>query len=205
MINGILMKKLLVLSLVFACLTGEAANKADSVVMTVAGKQVSLDEFVFMARKNGEVNLSDRKSLENYVELYKNFKLKVVDAETAGLDKTKDFTDELEGYRAQLTSSYLSDRDGEEAALRVEYDRLGEVLELSHILFRLPGKTLSRDTLAVYEKAMKVYERIKTGKTWQPLVRSWQSRTLPNRPDMNMHVVCCLCRRSKRSRIMLIL
>ena len=51
MINGILMKKLLVLSLVFACLTGEAANKADSVVMTVAGKQVSLDEFVFMARK----------------------------------------------------------------------------------------------------------------------------------------------------------
>lgn len=51
----------------------------------------------------------------------------------AGLDKTKDFTDELEGYRAQLTSSYLSDRDGEEAALRVEYDRLGEVLELSHI------------------------------------------------------------------------
>ena len=75
MINGILMKKLLVLSLVFACLTGEAANKADSVVMTVAGKQVSLDEFVFMARKNGEVNLSDRKSLENYVELYKNFKL----------------------------------------------------------------------------------------------------------------------------------
>ena len=163
MINGILMKKLLVLSLVFACLTGEAANKADSVVMTVAGKQVSLDEFVFMARKNGEVNLSDRKSLENYVELYKNFKLKVVDAETAGLDKTKDFTDELEGYRAQLTSSYLSDRDGEEAALRVEYDRLGEVLELSHILFRLPGKTLSRDTLAVYEKAMKVYERIKNG------------------------------------------
>lgn len=205
MINGILMKKLLVLSLVFACLTGEAANKADSVVMTVAGKQVSLDEFVFMTRKNGEVNLSDRKSLENYVELYKNFKLKVVDAETAGLDKTKDFTDELEGYRAQLTSSYLSDRDGEEAALRVEYDRLGEVLELSHILFRLPGKTLSRDTLAVYEKAMKVYERIKNGEDMATVGQELQSRTLPNRPDMNMHVVCCLCRRSKRSRIMLIL
>ena len=84
MINGFLMKKLLVLSLLFACLTGEAANKADSVVMTVAGKQVSLDEFVFMARKNGEVNLSDRKSLESYVELYKNFKLKVAAAEAAG-------------------------------------------------------------------------------------------------------------------------
>ena len=163
MINGFLMKKLLVLSLLFACLTGEAANKADSVVMTVAGKQVLLDEFVFMARKNGEVNLSDRKSLENYVELYKNFKLKVAAAEAEGLDKTKEFTDELEGYRAQLTSSYLSDKEGEDAAVRAEYDRLGEVLELSHILFRLPEKTVSKDTVAVYERAMKAYERIKNG------------------------------------------
>ena len=163
MINGFLMKKLLVLSLVFACLTGEARNLPDSVVMTVAGKQVPLAEFVFMAKKNGEVNLADRKSLENYVELYKNFKLKVADAEAAGLDKTKDFTDELEGYRAQLTSSYLSDKDGEEAAVRVEYDRLGEILELSHILFRLPAQTVSKDTVAVYEKALEAYERIKNG------------------------------------------
>lgn len=163
MINGFSMKKLLVLSLVFACLTTEARNAADSVVMTVAGKPVLIDEFVFMAKKNGEVNLSDRKSLENYVELYKNFKLKVADAEAAGLDKTKDFTDELEGYRAQLTSGYLSDKDGEEAAVRAEYDRLGEVLELSHILFRLPEKTVSKDTVAVYEKALKAYERIKNG------------------------------------------
>ena len=163
MINGFSMKKLLVLSLVFACLTVEARNAADSVVMTVAGKPVLIDEFVFMAKKNGEVNLADRKSLENYVELYKNFKLKVADAEAAGLDKAKDFTDELEGYRAQLTSGYLSDKDGEEAAVRAEYDRLGEVLELSHILFRLPEKTVSKDTVAVYAEALKAYERIKNG------------------------------------------
>lgn len=157
------MKKLLVLSLVFACLTVEARNLPDSVVMTVAGKQIPLDEFVFMAKKNGEVNLSDRKSLDGYVELYKNFKLKVADAEAAGLDKTKDFTEELDGYRAQLTSSYLSDKEGEEAAVRAEYDRLGEVLELSHILFRLPEKTVSKDTVAVYAKAFQAYERIKNG------------------------------------------
>lgn len=163
MINGFLMKKLLVLSLVFTCLAVEAVNLPDSVVMTVAGKPVSVDEFVFMAGKNGEVDLSDRKSLENYVELYKNFKLKVAAAEAAGLDKTKEFTNELEGYRAQLTSSYLSDKEGEDAAVRAEYERLNEVLELSHILFRLPEKTVSKDTVAVYEKAMKAYERIKHG------------------------------------------
>ncbi len=142
---------------------GQKKLPADSLVMTVAGKPVSLDEFLFIAQKNSEVDLSDRKSVENYVELFKNFKLKVAEAEAEGLDKTKAFKDELDGYRAQLTSSYLSDKAGEEAAVRAVYDRYGEVLELSYILFRLPKRTLSKDTVAVYEQAMQAYERIARG------------------------------------------
>ena len=163
MVKEGLMKKLLVLSLVFACMTGNAQVPADSVVMTVAGKQIPLDEFIFIAQKNSEVNLSDRKSVNAYVELFKNFKLKVAEAEDLELDKTKAFKDELDSYRAQLTSSYLSDKDGEEAAVRAVYDRYGEVLELSHILFRLPQRTLSKDTVPVYQKAIEAYERIQAG------------------------------------------
>ena len=84
MVKEGLMKKLLVLSLVFACMTGNAQVPADSVVMTVAGKQIPLDEFIFIAQKNSEVNLSDRKSVNAYVELFKNFKLKVAEAEDFG-------------------------------------------------------------------------------------------------------------------------
>ena len=69
----------------------------------------------------------------------------------------------MDGYRAQLTSSYLSDKDGEEAAVRAVYNRYGEVLELSHILFRLPQRTLSKDTVAVYQKAIEAYNRIQAG------------------------------------------
>lgn len=163
MIKEFLMRKLLGLSLVFACLAGKAQTGADSVVMIVAGKQVLLSEFVFMAKKNSEVDLSDSKSLKAYVELFKNFKLKVADAEAEGLDKSSSFTTELEGYHSQLTASYLSDRSGEEAAVRAEYDRLSEMLELSHILFRLPPNTLSKDTVAVYQKARQAYERIQKG------------------------------------------
>lgn len=51
MVKEGLMKKLLVLSLVFACMTGNAQVPADSVVMTVAGKQIPLDEFYFYCTK----------------------------------------------------------------------------------------------------------------------------------------------------------
>ena len=154
------MKRLLILYLLFICVAGKAEISKDSVIMTVAGKQIPLDEFLFIAQKNSEVDLSDRKSLEAYVELFKNFKLKVAEAETQGLDQTKSFKEELERYRSQLTSNFLSDKEAEEAAVRAVYDRYGEVLELSHILFRLPERTLSKDTIAVYEEAMKAYQRI---------------------------------------------
>lgn len=163
MIRRRVIKELLVLTGIFVCVIGKAQIPADSVVMTVAGKQIPLDEFVFIAQKNSEVDLSDRKSVDAYVELFKNFKLKVAEAESLGMDKTKSFRDELENYRTQLTSSYLSDKEGEEAAVRTVYDRYGEVLELSHILFRLPQKSLSKDTVAVYQEAMKAYERIAGG------------------------------------------
>ena len=60
MINGFLTRKILALSLMLACFVGEAVARTDSVVMTVAGKPVLLDEFVFMLQKNGVTDMSDR-------------------------------------------------------------------------------------------------------------------------------------------------
>ena len=99
----------------------------DSVVMTVAGKPVSIDEFVFMAEKNGAVNLSDRKERDSFVELYKNFKLKVAEAEAEGLDKTKSFAEELDEYLNQLrqTLDHLGDYSDPYAAGSLSDESLG--------------------------------------------------------------------------------
>ena len=163
MVKEFLMKKLLISLGVFACVTVCAQTVSDSVVMTVAGKQVPLSEFIFIAEKNGEVDLSNTKSVKNYVELFKNFKLKVAEAESLGIDQTSSFKSELDGYRAQLIDSYMSDKEGEKAAARAVYDRGDYSVELTHILFRLPEKTVSKDTVAVYQEAMRVYERLQKG------------------------------------------
>ena len=131
--------------------------------MTVAGKAISIDEFLFTAKKNGETDLSNKKSLESFVELFKIYKLKVADAEAEGLDKTESFKEELDKYKAQLTSDYLSDRPAEEKVLSDEYTRLNEVLDLTHILFFLPQETVSKDTVAVYRQALAAYQRIQKG------------------------------------------
>ena len=93
---------------------------------------------------------------KNYVELFKNFKLKVAEAESLGIDQTSSFKSELDGYRAQLIDSYMSDKEGEKAAARAVYDRGDHSFRVDHILFRLPEKTVSKDTVAVYQEAMSI-------------------------------------------------
>lgn len=102
-------KKLLVSFLVAASFAVKAQTSVDPVVMTVAGKDVPLSEFVYIAGKTSEVNLSDSASLCSYLELFKKFKLKVAEAESFGIDTTRSFADELKGYREQLAKSYLKD------------------------------------------------------------------------------------------------
>lgn len=149
------------------------ASEQDSVVMTVAGKPVKIDEFLFMAKKNGAVNLSDQKERDSFVELYKNFKLKVAEAEDEGVDKTKAFAEELSEYRSQLVSEFLSDEDAEDRVVRAEFDRMKEMVECSHILFRLPEQTVSNDTLSVYKKAMEAYGRIEAGEDFEKVAQEY--------------------------------
>ncbi|MDF9831597.1 peptidylprolyl isomerase [Parabacteroides sp. PF5-6] len=163
--KGKILRKNIVL-LLCLCLffTGKAKNLPDSVIMTVAGKEVPLSEFIFIAQKNGEADFSSMKSLEEYAELFTNFKLKVADAEAKGLDKTRAFSSELAMYKGQLIGSYLSDKEGEDKAMRLIYDRGNEVLELSYILFKMPpGQALLNDTIAPYQSAIAVCDRLRKG------------------------------------------
>jgi peptidyl-prolyl cis-trans isomerase SurA len=161
---------IIILLLVFFIFTGKAQSLPDSVIMVVGNKQIPLTEFEYIARKNNEINLSDKKSLNAYVEMFKNFKLKVLEAENLGLDKTSSFARELDEYKHQLIAGYLSDRNGEESAARQVYDRGNEYLILSHILLPFEKEEcVTKDTLLVYKKAMEIYLRICKGEDFDSL------------------------------------
>lgn len=161
------MKKILLLSFVLIGFAAKADISPDSVIMTVAGKPVSLAEFRFIASKNNEIDFSNEESVKNYVELFKNFKLKVAEAEALGLDKNSSFERELNMYRTQLKSSYLSDKTAEEAAAKRIYDRKKNVLEISQIFFHLHGPVFPKDTLTIYDEATRVYQRLQAGEDFE--------------------------------------
>ena len=68
------------------------------------------------------------------MELFINFKLKVKEAESLGMDTLSTFVNELEGYRKQLSKPYLKDKEFEESLLNEAYERTKYDLNVSHIL-----------------------------------------------------------------------
>lgn len=136
----------------------------DPVIMTINGNPVTKSEFEYIYNKNNSANSIDKKTLDEYVDLFVNFKLKVEEAKAQGLDTTKAFVKEYSGYRAQLAKPYMLDKQAEEAAVEEAYNRMKEDVEVSHILVRIRPDATAADTLEAWNKIKKAENRLKGGK-----------------------------------------
>jgi peptidyl-prolyl cis-trans isomerase SurA len=136
----------------------------DPVLMTVGGDPVTKGEFESIYRKNNQKDTkSDRKALEEYLELFTNFKLKVKAAKDAGKDTVKAFQNELKGYRKQLAQPYLTDKDVNDKLINEAYERMKKDVRASHILIKLGSDPSPKDTLIAFNKIMGLRNRVLKG------------------------------------------
>lgn len=157
--------KQLVLTLFF-CWMGIAliGQKSDPVLFTVAGNPVHVSEFLYIYSKtNREKADFSKASLEEYLDLYTKFKLKVQRARELKLDTIPSLKQELEGYRQQLADSYLLDKEVTEKLIKESYQRSKQDLSISHIMIGLRKNPTSRDTLLAYKKIMAAKKALDEG------------------------------------------
>ena len=163
--------RMVMLFFVLGLLQSTYAQQDDNkVLITIGGDKVTVAEFMNVYQKNnvkGEV--LDKKSLEDYLDLYINFKLKVKEAEDIGLDTVKAFNDELKGYRKQLAQPYFIDEEVTEELLKEAYQRKLIDIRASHILIKIDQNDTPADTLEAYNKILKVEERLSNGEDFREL------------------------------------
>ena len=141
--------------------TGLFAQSNDPVLMTINGKPVLKSEFEYIYNKNNSNNSLDKKTLDEYVDLFINFKLKVEEAKSQGIDTTAAFINELAGYRSQLTKPYLTDQKVDEQVLQEAYNRMKEDVDVSHILIRLQPNASPSDTAKAWQEIQQIEKRLK--------------------------------------------
>ncbi len=146
-------------------------SQKDLVVMDINGEKVTKSEFLQIYLKNNNDPKYDKASLDDYLELFKKFKLKVAEAEALGYDTIPKLMKELEGYRKQLANPYLIDSASNNSLVLEAYERFKTEVRASHILLRLDPNALPKDTLDAYNRIMALKKRIEKGEDFASVAK----------------------------------
>ncbi len=166
------MKRLLLSAVCFVSLLSIYGQGDDPILFTVEKTPVHVSEFKYIYSKtNGYKADYSRESLEEYLDLYVKFKLKVRRAKDMQLDTIAALQTELEGYRRQLADSYLINKEVTEKLVKEAYERSKEDVNISHIFVAVDPNAGPTDTLHAYKLLMSGKRRIEEGEAFSEVAK----------------------------------
>jgi peptidyl-prolyl cis-trans isomerase SurA len=167
--------RFLIYSLFFAStlLTTSGFSQSESrVLFTIDDANVYSDEFSYIYKKNNSNNEDafTREDINEYLDLFINFKLKVSEARRLGYDTTREYSEELDKYKDQLTKPYLTEKEVTDGLLEEAYDRMGSEIDVSHILISVGPDFSPEDTLRAFNKINEAWELASKGEDFSDLI-----------------------------------
>ena len=145
------------------------AQSNDPIVMTINGEDVTRSEFEYSYNKNNTDLVVDKASLDEYVELFVNYKLKVAAAKEAQLDTMAAFQKEVADYRAQQAEEYLIDSTFIEEEARNTYEATAQnigpdgLFQAAHILIHLPQQASASEQARAKQRIDSLYAVLANG------------------------------------------
>ena len=158
------------------------AQQNDPVIMTINGNPIHRSEFEYSYNKNNTDGVIDKKSINEYVDLFVNYKLKVQAALDAKLDTLSSFKQEFMTYRdQQVRPTMITDADVEAEAQKIykeTRDRIesnGGLVRCAHILLSLNQKATEKEQAAIANRADSIYNVLKKGGNFAELAKKYSN------------------------------
>ncbi|MBS1682345.1 MAG: peptidylprolyl isomerase [Bacteroidetes bacterium] len=171
------MKNFALILLTFYALGSLAQTKKESqgpVIFSIDKKPTYAQEFIYLFKKNHpNAQQYTEAQVDDYLNLFINFKLKINEAHARGYDTTAKFNQELKTYQEELKRPYRAEKDLLEKLTREAYNHLTQEVKASHILIQLKPEAQPADTLKAYEKISDIRKRAMGGEDFEKLARQW--------------------------------
>lgn len=169
------MNRIFIVVLSFFLTISTFAQK-EPALFTVNKQSVPTSEFVRVYEKNlSLVTDPEQRNIDNYLNLYVNYKLKLQDAYRLKMDTVSAYQREFAKYQNQLLQPYLKDENLELDLLREAYERSKIDINASHILIKIDKKEQEEDTLTAYNKITAIRNRIVNGENFETLAKEFSA------------------------------
>ena len=146
-----------------------AAAQEDPIVMRINGVPVTRSEFEYNYNKNNSEGVIDKKNVEEYADLFVNYKLKVQAALDDHLDTLSSYQKEFRQYRDQQIRPLLIPEGAKEKEYKDYYDGLvtrlegKQLIQPAHILIHLSQDATEEQKAAAKTRIDSVYQALKDG------------------------------------------
>ncbi len=151
--------------------TTTSTSGNDPVLFTVDGTPVNVSEFKYIYTKtNADKADFSKASVDEYLDLYKKFKLKVARAREMQLDTIPSLISELAGYRRQLADSYLIDKEVTNKLVNELYERTKQDVDISHIMVSVP---VGADTAVALTKINEARQKLMKKGNWSDVAMKY--------------------------------
>jgi len=163
----------LILLLVF--MTGMMfGQKKKDILVTIDGKPVYASEFKRVYKKNLDlVQDESQKSVDGYMNLFIDYKLKVAEAYAQGIHENEVYVKEFSKYQEQLSRNYIYEDKFTEEVAKEAYDRGLEEINVTHLIIRSSYNDVPQDTLIAYNKIKNIRDQIIAGADFEEMTRKF--------------------------------
>ncbi len=166
-------KRLLLVIVLLFSIAVTAQDLEERTLLTIDGNEYDAGTFMRTYLKNLDIVQDEsQKDLDNYLELYKDYRLKLLQAYELGLENDEEYKKELNNYRNTLAQGYLTDSEVSERLLREAYERKKTEVNASHILVKIGRGDAPADTLKAWNKIQQIRKEVMAGADFAQTART---------------------------------
>ena len=166
-----------ILSVVMSLCFGICHSQIDPVIMRINGHDITRAEFEYSYNKNNTEGVIDKKDVNDYIQLFIDYKLKVEAAKDAGIDTLENIKTEIQGYREMMVYPTIEnpvyvEREAYKTYLQsLEYYGHDDIIDCHHIIVPMAQDATEADQRKAKALIDSIYSRILAGEDFVELAR----------------------------------